>query len=224
MGKNTNILERKVFHKGEIFIKAGRENNRAYVIQKGLVRSFVTEEEETEPEENPENGERPENDKAEKEKRIIEVAQYGPGTIIGEICLMLDQPINMSFEALSDTTVVTITRQDFEKKLHRTDKTIMRILDHAMNKLNAQDEEAIRKARKKAEIDEQAYQIVRAMTNQLPPAKQRIYENALLPHLNSLIKAIKELKDKDRHEKQLQAAEEKKAQILEHPAEESSIA
>src|SRR5690606_5508372 len=56
----------------------------------------------------------------------VEVARHGPGTIIGEVCLALDDPIQMSFEALVDTTVVTITRQDFEKKLTRVDQTIKR--------------------------------------------------------------------------------------------------
>ncbi len=217
MAKGSEILERKVFHKGQVFIKAGRENNRAYVIQKGAVRAFITDIDEEEGNPDSENDDTGQKEDEEKEVQKLEVAHYGPGTIIGEVCLMLDQPINMSFEALTDTTVVTITRQDFEKKLRKADKTIKNILDHAMNKLSAQDEEAILKARKKGEIDEDAYKIVRGMTANLPLDKQRLYEKGLLPHVNSLIKTIKELKEKERHEKQKKYAKEKSAQIAEEP-------
>ncbi len=184
MDIGSDVLERSVLHPGKTFIKAGEECGRAYVVQKGMIRAFTLDGEEGE------------------EQNKIEVATYGPGSIIGEIGLVLDEVMSLSFEAVETTTVVTITRQDFEKKLQKSDPTVKTILSHLMNKLKGQDTEAAEKAQKRAQIDDQAYDMVRALTVGLDPEKQREYEDAILPHMNGVIRVIKELKAKERHEKQ----------------------
>lgn len=171
MSRGAPVLERKVIHTGNVFIKAGEENSRAYMIQTGKVRAFFMQGEQK-----------------------IEVAQYGPGAIIGEVCLVLDDPINVSYEALMDTTVAMITRQDFEKKLQRVDKTVVTILNELVKKLNAQDKEDLDKALSNADIDPDAHKFVQALVTGLAPAKKATYETTILPHMNRLIRAIKELK------------------------------
>lgn len=166
-----DVFDRNVIHAGKVFIKAGEEHARAYVVQNGLVRSFVMEGD-----------------------RKVEVAEYEPGRIIGEVCLMVDEPMTMNYEAVVDTTVITVTRQDFQKKISRIDKDIMTILDHVMNKLNYMDLTAIDKAKKRAEIDPDALKMVDALTAGLGPDKKFQYEQAILPYVNGMIKAIKELK------------------------------
>ena len=174
MSKGPPVLERKVIHAGTVFIKAGGENSRAYMLQTGKVRAFTT-----------------------RDGNKVEVAQYGPGTIIGEVCLVMDEPINVSYEALVDTTVAMITRQDFEKKLQRVDKTIVTILNELVKKLVARDKEDMDKALKSADIDSDAYKFVQALITGLAPGKKETYETTLLPHMNRLICAIKELKQMD---------------------------
>jgi len=166
-----DVFDRNVIHAGKVFIRAGEEHARAYVVQNGLVRSFVMDGDQK-----------------------VEVAEYEPGRIIGETCLMVDEPMTMSYEAVVDTTVITVTRQDFQKKISRIDKDIMTILDHVMNKLNYQDLTAIDKAVKRAEIDPDAQKMVDALTSGLGPDKKFQYEKAILRHVNGMIKAIKELK------------------------------
>ncbi|MCB9990651.1 MAG: cyclic nucleotide-binding domain-containing protein [Rhodospirillales bacterium] len=190
MAQGTDVLERKVIHAGKIFIKAGEENSRAYVIQQGSVRAFI-----------------------EKDGEKVQVARHGPGTIIGETCLALDEPIQMSYEALVDTTVVTVTRQDFQKKLTRVDQMVKRVFNQVLNKLYEQDTTAIEEAGEKAEIDDDAIKIVQGLLATLPPDKQHQYEKAILPHLNALIKEIKGLKTAQRHEAQQDAVDEKIAQL-----------
>lgn len=190
MSKGADVLERKVIHAGKVFIKAGEENNRAYVIQSGRVIAYV-----------------------ERDGERIEVAQHGPGTIIGEVCLALDDPIQMSFEAMVDTTVVTITRQDFERKLNRVDNTIKKIFSQVIKKLHAQDSTAISEAGEKAKLDDDAVKIVQALLANLPPDKKFQYEKAILPHLNGLIKEIKNLKTAKRHVEQAEAVDDKVARI-----------
>ncbi len=190
MSKGADVLERKVIHAGKVFIKIGEENNHAYLIQQGKISAFVM-----------------------RDGQRIEVGEYGPGTIIGEVCLALDAPIKMNFEAVVDTTVVTITRQDFEKKLSKVDKTVRNIFGEVIKKLYAQDDIAIGIAGEKARIDDDAIKLVSALLANLPPDKKFRYEKAILPHLNGLIKEIKNLKGVQRRQEQAEAVEEKVSKI-----------
>ena len=173
MVHSEEVMERKVLPAGKVFIKAGEEHARAYVVQNGLIRSFIM------------DGD-----------RRIDVAEYEPGRIIGETCLMVDEPMTMNYEAVETTTVITITRQDFQKKISRLDKDISTILDHVMNKLNMQDLTAIDKAIRRSQIDEDAFKMVHAITAGLDKERQFQYEKAILPHVNAMVKAIKEVKEK----------------------------
>lgn len=192
MSPAEEVLERSVVHAGKVFIKAGKENSRAYMIQKGMVRSFII-------------------DDGEK----IEVERYGPGTVIGEVCLVVDTPLEMSYEAIVDTTVIITTRQDFEKKLNRADKTIKTVINHVMEKLSARDSVAIKNARDAGKIDEETFLLVQGLTAGLPPDKKFQYEEAILPHMNGLVKAVKKLKEKERHLKQENELGEKVSKLKE---------
>lgn len=175
MSSNDHILERKVIHAGDVFIKEGQEHARAYLVQTGLVRSFTID----------------------NDQKVI-VAEYEPGRIIGETCLMVDEPMNMSYEAVEESVVVTITRQDFQHKIRRIDKDIMKILDHVMIKLNYQDAQALDYAKKNSKIDPAALDMVKALLTGMPEEKKFQYEKAILPHVNAMIKEIKRLKKQDK--------------------------
>jgi CRP/FNR family cyclic AMP-dependent transcriptional regulator len=171
-----SILDRNVIHAGKIFIKAGEENARAYIIQNGTVRAFLTDE----------NG-----------HKVI-VGEYDNGRIIAETCLMVDEPMTMSYEAVTDVTVVTVTRQDFEKRIAKMDKDIYKILTYVMNKLNYQEQNSIDKAKAKAALDEDALKLVDVLTRGLGSEKKFQYEQAILPHMNAMIKELKNLKARDK--------------------------
>lgn len=171
MNGAPDVLERRVLQPGKAFIKAGEENSRAYVVQSGEVIAYT------------EDG-----------NRKVEIDRYGPGTIIGESALLVDEEAKVSYEAVTNTTVVTITRQDFQKRLSRTDKSIRTILDHAVKKINYYENIEMIKALERAEIDDTALQLVRGLLSGLSEDKKTQYEHALLPHLNGLIKEIKNLK------------------------------
>lgn len=171
MSRGADVLERSVIPAGKVFIKAGEENSRAYVIQTGEVISFM------------EDGE-----------KKIEVERFGPGTIIGELCLMIDEPIALSFEAVMSTTVVTVTRQDFQKKLTKVDKTVVKILTHTVQKLSSYEKVQVEQAIKRSEIDDTAHALVQGILKNLTLDQKTHYEKLLLPPMNALIKALKQFK------------------------------
>jgi CRP-like cAMP-binding protein len=173
MSKGPDVLERSAIPAGKVFIKAGEECERAYIVQAGEILAFTT-----------------------LDSQKIEVARFGPGTIVGEMCLMLDEPINLSYEAVVTTTVVTLTRQDFQKRLARIDKTVKTILDHAVKKISDYERIEITKALKQAELDPMAILLVRSLISGVSEEKKPIYELAMLPHLNGLLKELKNIKTK----------------------------
>lgn len=171
----SEVLERSVLPAGKVFIKEGEENARAYIIQNGAVHSFKT------------DGE-----------RKVKIADYGPGTIIGELGLMLDDPSTLSYETTESTTVVTVTRQDFQKRLTKTDKTVAQILDHVVKKISFYQNLETEKALDASEIDDLTLALVRSLVSGLSDEKKIQYEDAMLPHINGLIKSIKLLKSKEK--------------------------
>ena len=165
------VMERSVLHAGKVFIKENEEHSRAYIIQTGKIRSFKT-----------------------TDGKKIPIKEYGPNTIIGESNLLEDKIADKSYEALTNTTVITITRQDFEKRLQKSDSIVQTVFQHMMAKmeglLNEKEEERMRAL----DIDEQAFLMVRDMIKNVAEDQKRRYELALLPHVNAIMKSVKSLR------------------------------
>ncbi len=172
MSKNTNVLERSVLQAGKVFVEEGEDNFRAFVIQNGEVRAFKTQE-----------GERQ------------EIAEYGPGSIIAEMSLLVDEPQKLSYEATETTTVITITRQDFQKTLSRTDKTIQTVLDHVIKKLSVYENKEIDDAIQTQQMDEQTKQLINGLFRNVSEDRKVQYQKSLGPHINGLITGIKKIKE-----------------------------
>ncbi len=171
MSKGPDVLERSCLPAGKVFIRTGEENARAYVIQDGEVIAFTM-----------------------HEDQKVEIDRFGPGTIIGERSLVIDEPERFSYEATTPTTVITITRQDFQKRLVKAGKSVKTVLDHAVNKIIYYENIELNKARKRAEIDDAAFKVLGALLNGMSADKKFQYEKALLPHVNGLVRELKELK------------------------------
>lgn len=165
------VMERNVLHAGKTFVKEGEEHSRAYIIQTGKVRAF----------------------RMESGAKIV-LKTYGPNTIIGEANLFEDRIADKSFEAVTDTTVITITRHEFEKRLQKTDSIIQTVFLHLMEKLQTLKMEEEIKNLKALEIDEGAFQLVRDMIKGISEDQRRKYELAMLPHVNELVKSVNRIK------------------------------
>ncbi|MGH1457258.1 MAG: cyclic nucleotide-binding domain-containing protein [Alphaproteobacteria bacterium] len=171
MNKKVDVLERSVLQPGKPFIREGEENIRAYVVQNGEVQSYIK------------NGD-----------KKVKIAKYGPGTIIGELGLMVDTIPQLSYEATTTTTVVTVTRQDFQKRLARADKTIRTILDHAIKKLENYETKETKNALKSVEVDAKTELVMEGLLQSVPKDNQDEFRNALMPHIDGIIKEMKKYK------------------------------
>ena len=100
------ILERQFIPKGTIFVNQGETGSTAYLIQSGSVRVF-----------------------SEHGDNKIELAELGPGQIIGEIALITDGERKASVEAIEDCNLVVITRAIFQERLDQSDQMIKAIVE-----------------------------------------------------------------------------------------------
>ena len=118
----------------------------------------------------------------------------GPGTIIGERGLLLDDVPTLSYEATQSTTVIVITRQYFEKQMKKVPKVVRTVLDHALKKIQGYETKDSELTINQFDVDELAVLLVSNLVKGLSDDKKAIYQETITPHINGLIKAIKELK------------------------------
>ncbi|MEM7679808.1 MAG: cyclic nucleotide-binding domain-containing protein [Pseudomonadota bacterium] len=169
---SDDIQNRLVLEAGKTFIQEGEEGYNAYLVQSGKVRVYT-----------------------EKDDKKIELAELGPGSIIGEVALILDEPRGASVETVEPSTVITITRNEFEEKLTRADKTIRGVLKLLSQRLIKQNIEAVKKHELEEVIDDHALAIMQSFSKQFKDdGKQSLFMEEVLPHMNRLIKALKAFK------------------------------
>ncbi|MDH5723683.1 MAG: cyclic nucleotide-binding domain-containing protein [Alphaproteobacteria bacterium] len=172
MDKSADVLERTVLHPGKYFMKAGEENMRAFIVQNGEVTSYYT------------------NDEGKK----IEIEKYGPGAIFGEKGLVVNYIPTFDYEATQTTTVIVITRQDFEKHMKKVPKAVKTVLDHTLKKIQSYERKGSQSIINEFDIDDIAIQLVNDLIQGLPDDKKEKYQATITPHVNALIKAIKDIK------------------------------
>lgn len=190
------ILERVVFHAGKIIIQSGDIGHDSYIIQSGEVGAFSVE-----------NNEK------------VEIARFGPNTIIGESNLLLDARANMTFQAITDTTTVRVVRQDFKKKLNRADKGLQHIIGGILAKIKEMEEEEIARNLRANKVDHKAKDIVDHLLRSMDDERKNRYAKILLPHFNTMIKSLEELRLQEKHERQKENLERKVSEIKDEGAE-----
>lgn len=169
--KKDQVLDRKTFEAGKIFIKEGDEGYHAYLIQSGKCRVFT-----------------------EREGEQIELAILEAGDIVGEAALIMDEPRGASVETLESTTVIIITREDFERKLIRVDDTVKGVLRLLSQRLETQNTQTIHKHDEARIIDKDADLIVESFCRKMSPERKAQFRKQILPHMNNLIKSLKKFK------------------------------
>ncbi len=187
---DTKILEREVVHAGQTFIRAGENKTDSFIVQEGEVISFISE-----------SGAR------------IEVDRYTAGMIIAESNLLLNEPSPLNYEAAVTTTMVRITRQDFEKKMKKVDFSLYNIVVHLVKKLKDQEARWKEQTVKGKHNDFKALQIVDHLLRDMDNTRKKRYQDVLLPHFNVMVKSLEELKNEERTTRQKQALEERVAAL-----------
>lgn len=93
---------RKIVNSGELIIRQGDAGESAYIIEKGRVEILI-----------------------EKANGMVHrVGTRGPGTIIGEMALVDNEPRVATVKAMEECSLLEITKADFNRRLQSTDPVI----------------------------------------------------------------------------------------------------
>ncbi len=99
------INSQKIFRAGEVIMRQGDMGECAYVIDDGQVEILI-----------------------EKTNGLVQrVGTRGPGTIIGEMSLVDDEPRTATVKAVQDCKLIEISRGDFNRRLKSADPVIQMI-------------------------------------------------------------------------------------------------
>ncbi len=95
----------KTFKAGDVIMRQGEQGECAYVIEEGQVEILI-----------------------EKTNGLIHrVGTRGPGTVIGEMAIVDDEPRVATVKAVADCKLLEITRSDFNRRLKSADPVIQMI-------------------------------------------------------------------------------------------------
>ncbi|MBX2834560.1 MAG: cyclic nucleotide-binding domain-containing protein [Micavibrio sp.] len=176
---DKSVLERKVFHKGQKILLPMETHSNAYLIQRGEVKSYTVG----------------------LMGETIEVGQYREGNIIGETNLIIDTPTPLTFEAVNETTVVILSRQEFEKKLSSIDTSILNVIIMMIQKLKTYEHESMDQAIEKNRLHGKASEIVEHLIRDMNGPRKERYRDVMQPHFNILCNALEDLKQQEEVEK-----------------------
>lgn len=99
---------KKHFRQGDILIREGDRGDCAYVLEKGNVEIVV-----------------------ERDGQTIQLGTRGPGSLLGELAMIDDQPRTATVRALEDCEALEITQGDFARRVGTADpvvKMVMRVI------------------------------------------------------------------------------------------------
>lgn len=88
-------LHRRTFRRGTILFHKDQAGDALYIVESGRVRIF-----------RPEEG-----------GKELDIDQKGPGDVFGEMAVLDGQPRSASVEALDETVVFTLSREEFQRAL-----------------------------------------------------------------------------------------------------------
>ena len=171
------ILERKFVPKDGMLIHEGDKRQQAYLIQSGKVRVFTT-----------------------RDHQDIDLAQLGAGQIVGEMALLMDGKRTASVQAIEDCNLIVINRQEFEKRLHDTDRAIQSMVNMMTQRIKDANDAIADKRGSLRAIIKTAEVMVNNTKSNMPIEQKYGFDNKVLPKLEALIEEVEASQSRYGHE------------------------
>lgn len=165
------ILERRAVAKGDIIIAQGKTGFEAFLIQSGDVVVYT-----------------------EAEGKRVELAQMGPGQIVGEMALVADAPRTATVQALSDCNLIVITRETLNEKLQKSDPTVRALVSMLMKRLAQSNKAQLRKGGDLGDMLAIVPSIYQELQSSLPAAQKKSLEISLQPPMEAFLVAIRDFR------------------------------
>ena len=169
MSKNQVIYDRIAFPKGKVIIHEGGKQAEAYLIQSGRLGVYI-----------------------EREGKKMELAVLEPGEIVGEMALITEDVRSASVEALEDSTLILISRTEFEERLDNSDRAIRAVVKMLSKRVAESNTSMGEKIAALEQLNQAAREVYEETEAEVPD----INDERLLPKLKDLLQAIEEFKSK----------------------------
>ncbi len=169
----AGILERRAAHKGEVIISQGEMGVSAFLIQSGDVVVYT-----------------------EGDGKRVELARMGAGQIIGEMALVVDAPRSASVQALTDCSLIVITREVLNDKLQKSDPTVRALMQMLMKRIAQSNKALLRKGGDLNDMTGMVTSIYQELHSSLPPQQKKSLEVALLPPMEAFLSAIRDFRSR----------------------------
>lgn len=169
MSKGSIIYDRVAFPKGKVIIHEGGKQAEAYLIQSGRLGVYI-----------------------ERAGKKMELAVLEPGQIVGEMALITDEARSASVEALEDTTLIRISRAEFEERLGNSDRAIQAVVKMLSSRVAESNTSMAEKIAALEHLNVAAREVYEETEAEVPD----INDERLLPKLKDLLQAIEEFKSK----------------------------
>lgn len=170
---DTVIHERRFFGKGQVILKEGSHGSEAFLIQSGEVAIYLT-----------------------KDGKDVELSRLGAGEIIGEMAVIFDAPRSASVRAVSDTTMIVISRPQFEEKLRATDPMVRAIVQMMSKRIVDSNLTLLDKKSDLQDLKETVRIIYQNVNDTLPTNQQWTLKNTVYPSMEALFAAIDNFRDR----------------------------
>jgi CRP-like cAMP-binding protein len=127
----TQAFETRIFEPGELLLEQDAAGTQAYIVEQGAVRVFLK-----------------------RGERVVELAELGPGQMIGEMSLLTGDKNAASVRAINKVKASIITRDVLDSRVSNSDPLIRSLLRMLVDRVRDTDEALLKsETREFIEID-----------------------------------------------------------------------
>ncbi len=167
-GQPGEILNRQVYYDGDIIVHQGDDGNRAFYIEKGTVAIIIKD--------------------GTKELKVTELSA---GDLFGEMALINNAPRSASVQALSETVVTTISRDEVEGRIKGIDDKAVRALINVLaRRLRSTTKGQMEHFKNTSNFFDQMSDMVERISEDIPEEKREKFCADVEPLLGSLQKVL----------------------------------
>ncbi len=170
----NKILDRRFYPAGTLIIEEGEKGNCAYYIESGSVDVFTKD----------------------LDGRIIHLSEIKAEDIFGEMALITQEKRTASVRTLEDSTLVTISPEDFKLAYSSSDKVFRRLLNVLVQRLAEANDYIVSQHKTIADFEEATHLTIKNVSYSLPDELQNRFQAEVRPvleHLRVVLKKYKEM-------------------------------
>ena len=170
---DKKILDRRFYPAGSLIIEEGARGDCAYYIESGLVEVFTHD----------------------PDGREIRLSILGVEEVFGEMALISHDRRVASVRTVEDSTIITITPEDFKLAYASSDKVFSKLLNVLVNRLVDANHYIVTQHKEIADLEGAAHNTVKNVSYSLPPELQERFQKDIRPILEELMAVLNKYKE-----------------------------